>query len=347
MKMYVGIDYHKRWSEFTILSESGEEVARGRVENEEEKVREFLRRHIDGVNAEAVLEATDSWEVMYDWLEGLVEKVHLAHPLNVRLISESRIKTDRIDSEVLAHLLRTRFLPEAHIPSREVREVRRLVRHRIFLVSIRTRLKNRVRSLLRRYPKEMRKSPVGDIFSQRGIQWLESLPLLGRDREILLRELELVKVLNEKILESEEKIREIGERDEDVILLRSIPGIGMFFSVLIRYEIDTIDRFLSAEKLCSYCGLVPSTYSSGGRTYHGRITKRGNPYLRWAFVEAVCSAIRCDERLRSFYERLKKEKGTKVAKVAVAKKLATIAFCVLRRGRPYEISPRSVPCHVN
>ena len=96
----------------------------------------------------AVLEASYSWGPMYDWLDDMSEEVLLAHPLKVRAIASARIKNDRIDSEVLAHLLRANLIPAAHAPSREIRALRRVLRQRMFFVQLRTMLRNRIRALL-------------------------------------------------------------------------------------------------------------------------------------------------------------------------------------------------------
>lgn len=87
--------------------------------------------------------------------------------------------------------------------------------------------------------------------------------------------------------------------------MKTIPGIGEFFARLIDAEIDDVGRFRSAKKLAAYAGIVPSTYSSGGKTYHGRIIKQGNKWLRWAFIEAVTPAVAHDPVLKQQYEHLK------------------------------------------
>ncbi len=115
----------------------------------------------------------------------------------------------------------------------------------------------------------------------------------------------------------------------NVKLLKTIPGIGEFFARLIDAETDDISRFCNSKKLAANAGLVPSTYSSGGKTFHGKIIKQGNKWLRWAFVEAVAPAIRVQ------YESLKTI-GTNKARVASARKLLTIALQILRDQRAYE-----------
>ncbi|MCB4860668.1 transposase, partial [Sphingobium sp. PNB] len=112
--------------------------------------------------------------------------------------------------------------------------------------------------------------------------------------------------------------------------------LGEFFARLVAAEIDDVSRFRSPRKLAAYAGLVPSTYSSGGKTFNGRIIKGGNKWLRWAFVEAVVPAIVSDPALKFEYYRHKTTKGANRAKVAVARKLLTIAYHVLRDKREYQ-----------
>lgn len=335
MQTYVGVDYHRKFSYLTVLDESGRVVREGQVNNTREAVEGFLARVQGNGSSAAVLEATRNWTVMYDWLEELVDEVHLAHPLKVKAIAEAKIKTDRIDAKVLAHLLRTDLLPEAHVASPQAREVRSVLRQRMFLIRVRTMVKNRIMGMLDRYPELMVARPCKEVFSQEGKEWLKQITLKETDRRMVEEDLKLLEELESHIEQSEELVEKLAEGDERVELLKTIPGIGKFFSLLIVYEVDDIGRFAHEKKFFSYMGLVPSTYASGGRTFHGRLTKQGNKYLRWALVEAVWPAIRTDGGLRAYYERIKKTKGANPAKVATARRLATIVYRVLSQRRPY------------
>ncbi len=128
----------------------------------------------------------------------------------------------------------------------------------------------------------------------------------------------------------------VARSNANVRRLRTLPGIGEFFARLIDAEIDDIAYLRSAAKLAAYAGLVPSTYSSGGKTFHGRIIKRGNKWLRWAFVEAVAAAVFCDPDMTAYYQRLKATRGANRAKVVTARRLLTIAFVLLRDARSCE-----------
>ena len=125
------------------------------------------------------------------------------------------------------------------------------------------------------------------------------------DRRVLDSDLTLLEVLQDRIAATNNLLKALSAGDEAVRWLASLPGIGDFCSVLIRYEVDDIRRFRTAKRLLSHNGLVPSTYASATRLVHGRLTKRGNKWLRWAFIEAVTPAICHPAFLRRHYERLK------------------------------------------
>lgn len=340
---YIGVDYHRKFSYMTAMDEKGTIVKEGTVKNNREAIASFLSQaHCDG-NSAAVLEASRNWPVMHDWLEELVGEVHLAHPLKVKAIAEAKIKTDKIDARVLAHLLRSDLLPEAYVASPEARQVRSVLRQRMFFVRLRTMVKNRVNGILDRYPELSEQRPCKDIFSQRGQGWLKQIQIKEVDRKVLDEDLELYKALEQRIANSNFLVKELAQGDQRVELLKTIPGIGEFFSVLIAYEVDDIKRFPTEKKFFSYIGIIPSTFSSGGRTFHGRLTKQGNKYLRWAIVEAIWPAIEGDPELRAYYEKVRIKKGPNPAKIATARRLATIIYRVLYQKRPYIVCGSRLP----
>lgn len=176
----------------------------------------------------------------------------------------------------------------------------------MFYVRLRTMVKNRIVTVFDRYPEQTAVlKKLGDLFGKAGRQQLAALNMSEIDRIQIHRGLEFVGDLNGRIRQLEATLRAMTKTNGNVKLLKTIPGIGEFFARLIDAEIDDISRFRNPKKLAAYAGLVPSTYSSGGRTYHGRIIKQGNKWLRWAFVETVAPAIATDPQLREQYERLK------------------------------------------
>lgn len=332
---YLGVDYHKRFSYCTLMDEKGKVVKRGKVYNNKEDLKRFVSL-VENDEVRGVMEATRNWTMMYDYLEELIEDVRLAHPMKVKAIAEAKIKTDKIDSEVLAHLIRCELLPEAYVPTKGARYIRQVLRQRMFFVRIRTMIKNRIRGIIDRHP-EVGKPPVEEIFGERGMKWMNEIKLPEEERKILNEEIELLKGVKERIRMSDSIVKEIGGRDERVRLLKSIPGIGDFLGLLLCYEIDEVNRFKSEKKLHSYVGLVPTTYASGNKVIHGRITRQGNKWIRWGIVEAVWPAIKSDEGLREYYNRVKERRGGNRAKIATARRLLTIVYRVLKDKREYKV----------
>ncbi len=330
--LYVGVDAHKATSQITVMDAAGKVLRRKRVPSSLTGIRGALEGYQEPMKA--VLEASYSWGPLYDWLTEVAGEVILAHPTKVRAIAEARIKTDAIDSETLAHLLRADLIPAAYAPSKQVRAVKRVLRQRMFFVRVRTMVKNRIRALLHQHAVEL--PEVSDLYGKVGLRALQRLELPEPDGGLLREDLALLEELGERIAATEGVIKALATGDNAVRWLSSLPGIGAFFSVLIRYEVDDMSRFRAAKKFTSYTGLVPSTYASGMRTVHGRLTKQGNKWLRWAFIEAVTPAIRTSPFLRRYYAQLKARRGVKDARTATARKLAELAWTVWTERRCYE-----------
>jgi len=325
---HIGVDYHKSYSHLVVQDSSGKTLRSGRVKNDRQSLGGFLERYRE--NSHAVVEATRNWMVMYDWLDDICDDVVLAHPLKVKAIADAKIKTDKIDATVLAHLLRADLVPEAWAPSERSRDLRVALRERMFYVRLRTMTKNRIVTVFDRYPEQTAQlKKLGDLFGKAGRVQLAQVNVSEIDRIQIDRGLAFIGDIDMRIKQSEATIRAMTKANANVKLLKTIPGIGEFFARLIDAEIDDISRFRQPKKLAAYAGLVPSTYSSGGKTFHGK------KWLRWAFVEAVTPAIASDPQLRAQYEHLK-IKGINKARVAIARKLLTIAFQILRDQRAYE-----------
>ena len=334
---YVGIDYHKKYSHVTAIDEEGRVMRSKRLENRPESFREFFKR-LEGPS-ETVLEASRTWGVMYDLLEEIegVESVELAHSQKVRAIAEAKIKTDKVDSYILAQLLRADLIPAAYIPGKQTRSYKEMIRQRVFLVRIRTRLKNRIHVLLDRLHVPL--PSVTDLFGKRGTDYLRKLKLPGVDGEILRENLQLLEALNTLIKEAEREIALLLGEDPRVKLLRTIPGLGPILAAVVALEIDRVERFASPSKLASYAGLVPSTYASGGRIFHGKLVPMSNKWLRWALVEAAWGSIRPSPYCRVYFENHKRHKGPHTAAIVLARRLSEIVWHVLKENRVYEERP--------
>ena len=173
------------------------------------------------------------------------------------------------------------------------------------------------------------------LWSAKGRAELKSLALLpwaARRRQELLEALDR---LDEQIRELDRAVEEAGRARPEVALLRTHPGVGMVVGLAFVLTVGPVERFPTSRKLVSYWGLNPRENSSGGRQRLGSISKQGNTMMRWLLVEAAQTAARLDPQLRRIYQRLKKQKTSAVAKVAVARRLAVRLFWMLRTRHKY------------
>lgn len=243
---YIGVDYHRRFSQLTMMDERGRVIKEARLANTKEALQNFLK-NTDNGKVVGVLEAGRNWQVMYDLLEEELDEVKLAHPYKVKAIAEAKIKTDKIDSKILAHLLRTELIPEAYVPSKQTRKAKDILRQRMFFIRLRTMVKNRIFMILDRHPEIKDRPQVVDLFGKTGRRWLGVLRLSPPDDKLLKESLELLDNLNRRIHQTDYLVEILSNQHPYVERLRTIPGIGKFFSVLIAFEIDDIKRFFNEE----------------------------------------------------------------------------------------------------
>jgi transposase len=332
---YIGLDCHKQYDHATLINTETGEVKSRRLRHVKEEFREFIG---DRIGTRMVMESCWNWSKTYELSEDLVEEIVLAHPLKVKAIASAKIKTDKIDSRILAQLLMANLVPQSHLRKRENRIKQRIIRHRAFMVVMRTRVKCRIHEVVdnQLLPPEVLKEKPKNLFSQKGMKWLASLEWAKEeDKKMVESNLRVVEAVNKEISITNDMIEEMYRTDKDAQLLATIPGIGITLAMLLSTEIDGIERFPSVAKLCSYAGLVPSTHSSGGKTYHGNITSEGNRWLRWALVEAVVPASYADAEIRERLNHLRKIKNANVAKTIMARWLLKVVYHVLKENRAY------------
>ncbi len=339
--VYAGLDLHRRYSVITVIDEDGYILRQKRLPNDESII-DFLQSL--GEPVQVAVEATRNWYWLYDLLDAHNIEVKLSHPLKTRAIAAARIKTDRLDAHTLAQLLRSRLLPCSYIPDRSTRHQRELLRYRASLVKLQTGIKNRIHTLLAKNNISHRYT---DLFGNAGMAFLSQLQLPEPYQDILDSYLNLLAAIRKEIAKADHQIRSLAREDELVRLLTTVLGISYYSALLIRAEIGEINRFPSAKKLAAYAGLIPATYASGGRVYHGHITKQGSRYLRWILIQAVMHIIRRPGLLRQFFRRIARRKGPKVARVAVTRKLLTWIYYMLKERKPFEEIAYEQACRVS
>jgi len=335
----IAFDSHKRYTQSLVEDARGRVIAEDRITHEQGAIWQYLKRFKPGCSV--AVETIGNWYWIVEEIEQAGMKALLVHARKAKVMVGNVNKTDRLDVRGLNRLQRTGTLPTVWIPPGELRDKRDIARTRMFLVSQRTQLKNRIHATLDKYALEVKE--VADIFGVRGRQLLEerckSLP--PHTRFTVEQQLTQVDGLEGAIDALEKRMSEVFAETEEVRLLRTIPGIGFLLAVVISLEVGDVSRFGRAEQLASYAGTTPRVHASGGKLRYGRLRTDVNHYLKWAYVEAA-NAI-CLNRSRwpkrhvcCLYERLRSKKGHAVAIGAVARHLAEATYWVLTKKEQYQ-----------
>jgi transposase len=259
-----------------------------------------------------------------------------AHAAKVKVIGEAEIKTDKIDARMLAHLLRADLIPAVHVPDGPTRMRKEVLRQRALWVTLRTRIRNRVHCIVDRHP-HAAWPKVSDLFGKLGMSALRKMQLPADERALLDQDLIVLACIDKVIRACQDMIDRAAQDDADEQVLLSVPGMGKVIAPLVSVEIDGIERFSSAAKLRAYAGVVPSTYSSGGRTRHGRMLHSCNHWLKWALIEASWVAVGHDSYFGGLYRRHRaRGKKANTAITIVARRMCTIVYHMLHERRTYE-----------
>lgn len=334
-RYYVGVDIGKKKCNVAIMDQSGLIDDEFTFTNNHAGIEWFSKKLT--MDDKVVMESTGSfWTNLYNHLDSKHIPVTLANPLKTKAIAWARIKSDEVDARILAHLLRSDLIAESYVPPMDLREIRALIRHRLSIVKIRTMVKNKIHSLIDKNGIETELE--NNLFTKKGMEWLKSLQFQSSslDRLMLDNYLEHLGSLRHQIKTVDQEILSKATEDEDVRLLLSLTGVSIYTALLLKSEIGDIKRFPNYKKLVSWAGLAPSMHQSGSVEYYGRITKQGSRMIRWIMVESARVAVNHDERLKSFYERIKYRRGDQKAIVATANKMLKIIWTMLTRREPYE-----------
>jgi transposase len=340
---YAGIDYHKRYSFVSIQDEKGTIVLERQVLLNNPLVFEEIFRQIGG-EATVVYECGLNWTWLYEVLEKIatVKRIVLANAYKVRLIAEAQIKTDKLDARKLAMLLRLGVIPSCHIPNRETRKRKDVLRQRAYWVRRRTGLRNRVHRLIERQH-GLAMPQVSDLFGKKGKEALRKAILPDPDAMLLTQNLDILDQLDAVIKADEQRIQAESKPDRAMEILTSVPGLGLITASIISTETEDISRFLRCERYTAYAGLAPTTHSSGGKTYNGRMMQGCNKWLKWAYIEAAWVAVGCSSYFGGLYRQHRSRgKTASVAITIVARRMCHIVYQLLTEKRCYEerIFPR-------
>jgi len=326
----IGLDVHKRFAEIAILDGKDPPIGR-RIGTTTSELRAFARtlRPDD----ELVLEATMNTWAIADLLRESGARVVISNPLRTRAIAEAKVKTDKVDALTLAQLLAADFVPEVWTPDADTRRLRREVAGRAALVRQRTQVRNRIHAVLLRCLVD---SPVTDLFGVAGQAWLKEVALPEDERALIAAALRVHEAIEAEIALLERRLATVALADERVERLMTIPGMGAVSALALVAVVGNVVRFRRPGKLVSYLGLDPRVHQSGEReAYTGHISRAGHAHARGLLIEAAHKAVGAPGPLRAFFRRVERRRGFQIALVAVARKLAVLAWHILSTGERY------------
>jgi transposase len=333
---YVGLDVASKSSFVYVIDGRKKKIESKEIPTDRDGCGQFFKRW-KGKAVKVAVEAGGHTRWIYDLLKRLGIGVYVVNPNKVKLIAETKKKTDKVDARVLAELLRIDGLPQrVHVAEGESRELRDLLRARQQLVKSTTSLMNHLRGLMRQEGVRLMPKAFRDIGVFDRLKKNKDIP--GHLHPVIESYRRSIYGL---ITERLELDKEIGKyRNEEIALLKSVPGVGEVSSKTIYAAIDSIKRFVNAKRLTSYCGLVPSVRASGERCEYGRITREGRSEVRRVAVQCAHAVLRSKNKeskpLRKWYERVAKRRGVRTALVGLARRILQIIFYVLRDRREYD-----------
>jgi transposase len=322
---HIGIDLHRANLVLAAVHDSGQATEPKRIDCQDAA---GIREAVETLKPfRAVIEATGT----YRWLDDLLSPhgtALVAHPLRLRAMIRRRSKTDKLDSLLLANLLRIDQIPLSYVPPEGYQRLREITRFRARRTRGLAEVKVGLRTLLARHN---RFAPYRVPFGPRGVRWFQGQRFGAVDDDVRDELLGRLVHYREQIAGLDTKLEGLRVEFPQVEALLDLRGIGLYSALVIVAELGEVERFRSAHQVGACAGLTARVRQSGGHCHHGSITREGSPWLRWILTEAAIKVVRDDAGLRNFSERVRKRSNAKVARVAVARKLAEICWKRLRR----------------
>jgi transposase len=341
--LFLGIDQHARQITISLRDETGDVLLARQVSTQPDKIHAFFQqltreRLQSGEQFVAVIEVCG----FNDWLIRMLYDFRCQKVIVIQPEERKKRKTDRRDAAALSELLwanrdrllhgkPVRGLRQIDIASTTDQENRRLTTLRKHAGVARTRLVNKVRQILRRHNLGW-EMPTKRFPTLAAVAWLEKLVLPEIDRLEMDHLLADLKQVQKRIEDLEKVIAERCGNSDDAVLLATIPGVAAFTATSLACRIGRIERFPRSHSLANYWGLTPGCRNSGENDQRlGRITKAGSTMARFLLAQMTHKVLRKDARLREWFKRIKRRRGSKIARVAVMRKLATIIWHMLSK----------------
>jgi transposase len=342
--IYVGFDVHLRSWKVTIMTE-GLTHKTFSQNPDPNLLHGYLTRNFPGGIYHSAYEAGFCGYWIHNRLKSLGINSIVVNPADIPTTNKEKVqKEDARDSRKIAKALRSGDLTPIYVPSLKTLEDRCLIRTRSALTKDLARNKNRVKSFLHFHGIEIPEhfNKANGQWTKRFVNWLETIELTELSGKQALQTIILSsKNLRASVLQTTKHIKELSATEdygEKVLLLRSIPGIGLLTAMTLITELETINRFENFDNLCGFIGLVPSTHSSGDNDVVGDITPRGHNVLRSAIIESAWVAARFDPALLLSYHNYCKRMEPNKAIIRIARKLLSRIRFVFKNKESYVCS---------
>ena len=328
----IGVDYHPSFQQIAFVETETGEFQERRLTHREEAEKFYRDLASSGGKVRVGMEASGQGR----WFERLLGELNIelwiGDASEIRAKRVRKKKTDREDARHILRLLLEDRFPRIWVPSWDNRDVRQLLWHRHRMVQMRTRIMNQLQAVALNEGLRCKKR----LWREKGRQQLESFPLApwaSRRRSALLQ---LLDRLNPTIAELTQVIEQEVEKYPAAQRLMTHPGVGALTALAFVLIIGEVERFGCGKQIASYVGLVPTEESSGESRRLGHISKQGSGLLRFFLVEAAQVTVRSDPEWRSKYFHLAMRRGRKIAKVAMARRLAVRLYWMWREQWDYE-----------
>ena len=342
VNIYSGIDTHlKNWRVTVMVEDTYFKTFS--MNPKAQELSAYLKKHFPGGKYYSAYEAGFCGYSIHRLLMNEGIQNIIVNPADIPTTDKERKqKEDSRDSRKIARSLSNGELEGIYIPSQATEELRSLVRYRKSLVKDIGRNKSRIKSFLYRHGVEVpfELDTASKYWSSNFTKWLVNIRLSTNfGHTVILNTLDTVNLLRTKLLELQRELRKIAKQEkyiEQIKWLTSIPGIGIISAMTLLSELESIIRFKSLDRLCSYVGLVPTTNSSSDNDRVGSITPRSNRILRGVIIESAWVAIRNDPALALSYSNLCKRMKPNKAIIRIAKKLLNRIRYVLKNQTEYQ-----------
>jgi transposase len=343
--LYLANDQHHKQITVSLRDEEGNVLIRRQVSTRPEKIREFLEQVRDLAGEEGFM-ATVEVCGFNDWFLTLLEECGCREIVLVQPDKHSRRKTDRRDADSLGQLLwinrerirrgeRLQGIRRVMIPTRQDAEDRQLTATRQRAGRERTRIINALRRILRKHNLTWTQ-PTKGFDTQAVRRWLQQIALPAIDRLETNQLLARWELVDRQIAELEESIARRAADREDVAILSTTKGLATYGALGLAARIGDVRRFPRPRSLANYFGLTPGCRNSGEHQDRlGSITKQGSQFARFILGQLVLHVLKHDPQMRAWYQRIKRRRGSKIARVAVMRRLCTIFWHMLTDQQPY------------